>query len=335
MSDRAVSPVTVAEQWKAANLAPLWDSMIAHKDDVALKQATLWPWAQVRPLLEHAMWMTNPDVVERRVLSMRDPSNVSPLDESTVNTLQAAFQVLLPGESARPHRHSMNAIRFVLEGEGAVTVVDGKRCPMQVGDLILTPGWCWHEHEHLGDQPIIWLDVLDVPLHQYFGTVRFQRGPAKALPATLEDEAFGRAHFLPDVEWSSAHSPLFRYSMADAVSALQAIPYQHGIRRVRYVNPLDGRGVMPMLDCYLVELTEGAELRVTRSTSNALCAVVEGTGTSTIGERTIQWRKNDVFTVPQNNWVRHTVASGIARFMMVSDKDMLARLGLLEEETNS
>ena len=96
-------------------------------------------------------------------------------------TLSAAIQILLPGESARPHRHSMNALRFVLEGRGGVTVVNGKECHMEFGDLILTPAWTWHEHIHRGNEPMIWLDALDVPLHLYLGTAEFQPGPVNAL----------------------------------------------------------------------------------------------------------------------------------------------------------
>jgi gentisate 1,2-dioxygenase len=58
----------------------------------------------------------------------------------------------------------MNALRFVIEGKGASTIVDGKDCPMEEGDLVITPGWTWHEHVHRGDAPIIWLDALDAPM---------------------------------------------------------------------------------------------------------------------------------------------------------------------------
>jgi gentisate 1,2-dioxygenase len=142
----------------------------------------------VRPLLDKAMDLTSPEAVERRVLSLVNPSARSPEDKATTRNISAALQILLPGESARPHRHSMNALRFVLEGRGAITVVNGKPCPMEEGDLILTPAWTWHEHVHRGEKPIIWLDTLDVPLHLYMGTARFQPGPVTDLPATLSDD---------------------------------------------------------------------------------------------------------------------------------------------------
>ena len=183
----------VLEQWKDHHLAPLWLSPTAHRPPPPPQEAHLWEWAKTRPLLEHAFGETSPDVVERRVLQYMTPYARSAEDEYTVGTMLCCVQCLLPGETARPHRHSMGALRFVLEGQGAETLVNGKPCPMEYGDLILTPAWCWHEHRHEGDAPVLWLDALDVPLHAWLGTVRFQPGPVVDAPETLPDAAFESA----------------------------------------------------------------------------------------------------------------------------------------------
>ena len=120
------------------------------------------------------------------MLTLTDPEATGGAG-STPTNLATGFQILLPGEKARPHRHTMNALRFVIEGKGASTVVDGKDCPMEEGDLVITPGWTWHEHIHRGDAPIIWLDALDAPLHRYLGTDKFEPGPAHDLPNTPAD----------------------------------------------------------------------------------------------------------------------------------------------------
>jgi gentisate 1,2-dioxygenase len=314
-------------------LVPLWESPTAHKPPPPPVAATLWPWSAVRPLAEKAMRVTSPEAVERRVLSLVSPHARMPEDESTTRNLAAAIQILLPGETARPHRHSMNALRFVLEGGGAFTMVNGKPCLMEEGDLILTPAWTWHEHAHRGDRPIIWLDTLDVPLHLYLGTARFQPGPAGEMPATIADDAFSSAHVLPDVDLAgAAHSPVFRYPYPVAAAAVAKAPRaRDGSRRVRYVNPATGGPAMALLDCCLVEL-DGAPTVPFRTTANAICAVVEGAGTSRIGERTIEWRAKDIFTLPQNNWIVHEAAGAKARLFIASDRDVLARLCLLEEE---
>src|SRR5690606_28203184 len=119
---------------------------------------------------------------------------------------------------------------------GAETVVDGKACPMEFGDLILTPNWCWHEHHHYGTEPVLWLDALDVPLHAYLGTVQFQPGPMVVKPDTVPDAAFQSTNIMPEsISARRDHSPVFRYPYADAVAAVSNTPpSQDGVRRVRY-----------------------------------------------------------------------------------------------------
>jgi gentisate 1,2-dioxygenase len=130
----------------------------------------------LRPLVDDAISVTGMDNAERRVLALTNPDAVG--GRNTTTNLNACLQVLMPGESARPHRHTPNALRFVLEGGGATTIVDGKQCAMTEGDLIVTPSWSWHEHVHNGTAPIVRLDALDVPPHQYLGTAVFEPGRA-------------------------------------------------------------------------------------------------------------------------------------------------------------
>jgi len=241
---------------------------------------------------------------------------------------------LLPGEKARPHRHTMNALRFVLEGSGGVTVVDGKPCPMEEGDLILTPAWTWHEHMHQGTAPIMWLDALDVPLHHYMGTGAFQPGPAADLPDTVADAAFAVANVVPDTAYATKdYSPVFRYPYASAATAVAAAPpARDGSRRVRYINPLTGGTGMALMDCFLVQLDPGTTTLPFRTSANSVCCVVEGAGESQVGDQTIRWKKRDIFTLPQGNRIVHRSIGGTARLFQVSDRDIYARLGLLKEE---
>ncbi|HEX4111481.1 MAG TPA: cupin domain-containing protein [Stellaceae bacterium] len=333
MADSTSDLANMRAAWRAAHLVPLWESPTAHKPPTPPAAPFLWSWATVRPLLAQAMNITSPSVVERRVLQLVNPLSQSPEDEKTVRNLSGAIQMLLPGETARPHRHSMNALRFVLEGKGAETIVNGKVCPMEVGDLILTPAWCWHEHRHPGDGPMIWLDALDVPLHLSLGTAEFEPGPVKAVPATVPDAAFAVANLLPEGADSGAeHSPVFRYPYADAAAAVAAAPRgRDGARRVRYVNPLTGGAAMALMDCHLIQLEPGEPTLPFRANSNAICAVVEGDGTSTIGDTALSWRRHDIFTLPQGNWITHR-GNGGARLFVTSDREILARLGLLREE---
>jgi gentisate 1,2-dioxygenase len=326
----------IRRAWREAHLVPLWESPLAHKPPPAPPLPHAWRWKEIRPLLDFAFSVTTPAAVERRVLQLVNPQSRSAEDESTTKNLAAAIQCLLPGETARPHRHSMNALRFVLEGHRADTLVNGKACPMEVGDLILTPAWCWHEHRHHGTKPTFWLDALDVPLHAYLGTSEFQPGPVNEDAGTIDDLVFSTPNILPDELPVGTHSPVFRYRYADAAAAAANAPVRpDGTRRVRYVSPLTGGSAMSLLDSLLIQVDAGDESVPTRTNANAVCVVTEGEGRSKIGDVVIEWRKNDIFTLPQGNWISHRSSDGISRLFMVTDREVLSRLGLLKEELHS
>ncbi len=327
------SSEAIRKQWHQAGLAPLWESPNAHKELDADVPSHIWRWDEMRPLIELAFQETSPRAVQRRVLQMLSPKSESIADEYTCGNVLAAYQCLLPGETARPHRHTMNALRFMLEGSGAVTLVDGKECPMAYGDLVLTPGMAWHEHRHDGSEPVVWLDVLDVPLHMHLGSVVFQPGPIDPKPEVMADEAFASPNIAPCVTYGAERrSPVFRYPYDDAVRALKhAPPSRDGIRRVRYINPLTGQGAMPLLDTTMLELEAGRRSLPARTNANLVVAVVEGQGESTVGNQAFSWKQRDVFTVPQHQWASHLAQGGDARFFVVSDADVLRRLNVLTE----
>jgi gentisate 1,2-dioxygenase len=321
------------QAWAAASVRPLWESPVAHQSRRTGRRSHLWKWRQLEPIVADALEMTSPAAVERRVISLVDPNAEGPAAGTTTN-LTAALQVLKPGETARPHRHTMNAIRFVLQGDGAVTKVDGKTCRMAKGDLILTPGWTWHEHTHNGSAPIVWLDALDGPLHRYLGTDVFEPGPSRDIPEHLEDAAFAFPNLMPQSEQPVASfSPVFRYPWADAAAAVQAAPvWKDRSRRIRYVNPVTGGSAMPLIDCYMCQIGGATETIPFRTTSNAVCVVVEGRGITRSGDLEMSWETGDIFSLPNGNWISHRTTEEPATLFLVTDRDVLHRLGLLKEE---
>jgi gentisate 1,2-dioxygenase len=300
--------------WHAANVSPLWESLTAHKPDTGPAPPAHWPWQMLESLAQDAAAISSPAAVERRVLSLVNPHPRWAGDEATLWNLAAAVQILLPGERARPHRHSMNALRFVLQGEGGITYVNRKPCEMAERDMILTPAWTWHEHEHRGATPLVWLDVLDVPLHNALGTASFQPGP------------------IPD-ETPAEDAAVFHYPWASIAQTLRATPRgPDGSRRVRYENPLTGGPAMALLDAWVLEIDAGGETTPFRTSSNAVMSVVEGRGRSRIGDHALPWGPKDVFTVPAGNWVTHRGESAPCRLLVVSDREIFRRLDLLTEE---
>jgi len=315
--------------WSDANVRPLWEIQQAHSAAAPEHRATIWHWRTMRPLVERACELTSPAVAERRVLSFIAP-DAKPGDFHTITNLNAALQILLPGEVARPHRHAMDALRFVLEGSGAVTRVDGKLAPMNRGDLVLTPGTCWHEHWHEGTEPMVWLDVLNVQTHLNLETFFFEPGPPHDVPVLPSEEAFAVANVVPDIA-PARFSPVFRYPY-DAVSrALDAAPpAADGSRRVRYVNPQTGGCVMPLLDCWIFRLDAGQTTVPFRTSAHAVCSVVSGRGATTAGTQHIDWDERDVFTLPHATWITHH-AEETSTVFVVSDREVYRRLDLLTE----
>ncbi len=318
--------------WDAAAVSPLWENRMAHGGAPPPDRPQLWAWQAMKPLIEDAAALNSTAVVERRVLSLMHANPHALGFPFTITNLNAGYQILLPGESARPHRHSMNALRFVLDGNGANTVVDGKACPMFEGDLILTPGWTWHEHVHPGQDKIVWLDVLDASLHRYLGTDAFEPGPVHDLPPTTPDASFAFANLLPEIPETAAYSPVFRYPWAAAAAAVAAAPRgADGARRLRYVNPVTGGATMTLLDCTLMEIEAGGETAPFYTSSHSVVTVVEGSGSTTSDGATIDWEAKDVFSLPSRQWVTHR-ANERTRLFFTTDREVLRRLDLLEEK---
>ena len=330
-ADPVRSPEELQAAWKAAHLKPLWEIAESHTVRTTGSGAHVWRWRELEPLIFEALKVASPQVAERRVLSMIDPG-ASGREFHTTKNLNAALQILNPGESARPHRHTMNALRFVLKGSGATTTVDGKACPMAEGDLVLTPGWTWHEHKHGGTEPIVWLDVLDVALHLYLATDRFEPGPVHDPAPQLDETAFAAPNVVPDGIASNGYSPIFRYPLADAVAALKhAPPGRDGARRVRYVNPLTGGAVMSLLDCYLIELDPHQDRSVSHHGERRVRGRLrDGDDDGRRGHLRLGTR--DVIALPNGQWTKHKAGAEPARLFVTTDREVYRKLDLLKEE---
>ena len=140
MADGSTRNDAYAEALKRASVSALWMRNVYPPRGEAPR---IWRWAEMEPLLTRAGGAAaDMNATERRVLTLVNHAVFGADDfVATTTNLSANFQVLMPGETAPSHRHPMNALRFVVEGEGAVTTVDDKPCPMAEGDMVLTPAW--------------------------------------------------------------------------------------------------------------------------------------------------------------------------------------------------
>lgn len=329
-SSDPVSP-ELRSAYDAQKLVPLWESGTTGFSQGG-EQPRHWPWEAIGPILRETAHITVPSIVERRVLMMMNPTIPRNDAESCAGLVSAGVQALMPGEIARPHRHAMHALRFVLEGEGAETIVEGKACAMEPGDLVVTPGWAWHAHHNKGGKPTLWVDILDLAIHRAMRTDMFQPGPVNALRAVPADRAYGAAGIVPvGIEENevarAGHTMMFRYPAGPAQAAAANAPQdQFGIRLARYVDPRNGGAIVPTIDCYLMQLEE-AETAKARSLGAQLCVVVAGAGESDIDGTRIAWRRHDVFTIPRGATVVHRISEGPAQIFVASDIEIYRRLG--------
>ena len=322
---------------ESANILPLWGRYdeILPASPTAPDRPTQWRWQEILPFIDRAARSVPMENTERRVLMLVNPAfDGKPY---TTTNLFAGIQILEPGENAPPHRHTPSAMRFILEGGGGATIVDGQRCDMLPGDLILTPNWAWHEHVNDSDRRVVWLDALDMPLANDLGVLFSQKGQPNAFSehlSALPDTAFAAAGLVPDTDAESdPYSPMFRYPWTRTLAAFTETPAgKDGARRLRYVNPATGGPVITTMDSYAWELTRGQATAPGRSTANAVFLAVDGEGVSRIGEETIEWRTHDVFTVPHWNWATHEATSETAHLFLFTDREVMRRLHFLREE---
>jgi gentisate 1,2-dioxygenase len=322
------------------NMGPLWEVFKQRFPPKPTPQMVpaLWRYDQMRPLLMEAGRLLTPDEAERRVLVLENPG----LKGSTqiTNSLYAGLQLILPGETARCHRHVASALRFVVEGSGAYTAVDGERTTMHPGDFILTPSWTYHDHGNPGAEAVIWMDGLDMPIVNLLDTSFGEHHPGELAPNTVEEgDSLARygAGLLPvDFVPSRPSSPLFTYPYARSRETLDLLyrngPVHqcHGVK-MRFVNPATGGAPMPTMGAFMQLLPAGFTGSPYRQTDAAVYCVAEGRGRTRIGDETFDWGPRDIFVVPSWMPSAHEALEEAVLFSM-SDRPTQQALGLWREE---
>ncbi|MDJ0949761.1 MAG: gentisate 1,2-dioxygenase [Alphaproteobacteria bacterium] len=322
------------------HLAPLWEVLagLVPKEPATKARAHVWHYDKVRPHVMEAGELITAKEAERRVLVLENPglrgqSRITP-------TLYAGLQLILPGEIAPSHRHTQSALRFVIEGEGAYTAVDGEKTIMREGDFVITPPWTWHDHGNDSDRPMVWMDGLDVPIVAFLETGFAESYPEESQPLSRpEGDALARygMGLLPEgYEQRALCSPVFNYPYDRTREALETMRRQdewdpcHGLR-LRYVNPVDGGWAMPTIGTFMQLLPKGFAGAPYRATDATVFSAVEGRGRLVVGDETFEWGPRDVFIAP--GWTRYRLeADEDAVVFSFSDRPAQEKLGLWRED---
>ncbi|WP_431879692.1 cupin domain-containing protein [Amycolatopsis sacchari] len=281
---------------------------------------------------------------DRRVLACCNPG----LDGApyAVSTLWAAVQYLRGFEMAPAHRHTPAALRFVVEGEGVWTLVDGDPVRMSTGDLVLTPSWTFHEHHNPTADPMIWMDVLDLPVVAALDAVFFEPGPSEetartTAPRSSSEAWFGGGPGLVPVDGPALparRSPLLAYRWADTERALEAqlAARTGGHARIRYSDPVRGGDVMPTMRCEMERLRPGTTTAPVRQTGGQVTCVLHGTGRITVGSgdqaQVFDLAPGDIVAIP--SWAPRSVSADTQLDLFTtSDAPVLEALNLFRTET--
>ena len=326
---------------KKKNTLPLWESLgrLFPNEPQPKCMPVLWNYDHdVRPLLLEAGRVITAKEATRRVLVLENPG--LPGTHQITQSLYAGIQMILPGEVAPTHRHTASAIRFILEGSGAYTAVEGERTTMQPGDFILTPSWTFHDHGNPSDSPCMWIDGLDFPLVNMLDTAFAETYPEEMQPVTKnEGDSLLRygANLLP-IDYTPARrsSPIFNYPYVRTREALYGLyrngPLHpcHGIK-MQYVDPSTGNYPMAAIGAFMQFVPAGFHGAPYRSTDSTIYSVVEGRGQTRIGDTTLAWKERDIFVVPSWCPVSHESQTEAVLFSF-SDRPAQKALGFWREQ---
>lgn len=329
-------------------LTPLWEVLhgLVPKEPNTPCLPAHWSYETVRPYLMQSGSLISAEEAVRRVLILENPALRG--HSCATQSLYAGLQLILPGEIAPSHRHTQSALRFIVEGKGAYTAVDGERTTMHEGDFIITPSWTWHDHGNDSTEPMVWLDGLDIPLIRFLdaGFAENDSRPAQAQQRP-EDSSFARfGHNMAPVRHDGVYaspygqtSPLFNYPYARSREALHGLERSAAVDaydgfKLRYINPLTGLSPMPTMATFMQRLPSSFAGKPYRQTDGAIFSVVEGSGTARVsrGEQTLcfDFKPRDQFIVPSWHTLQLQSSEGCVLFSY-SDKPVQQALGVWKE----
>ena len=325
----------------SSNLYPLWEATEEMPGKQPQTDATpaIWKFDEIRPFVVEAGDLVSGDDAERRTLMLENPTMRGA--RRITEALYSGLQCILPGEIAVPHRHSPSAMRMVIESEGAYTSVNGEKCDMMPGDLILNPSWHWHGHGVESDKVHISMTCLDVPLIKFLGPAFAERWAGNTVfpdgPPQGDSPARYGANMQPmDHQSGASFSPIFRYPYTETkevlmrLSAAGNIDACHGVK-MEYINPDNAGPVLPTLSAFMQILPVGFKGDFYRSTAAWVYHAVEGSGQTIVGDQILEWGPKDIFVIPA--WYPHRHEADSDSFLYsFSDKGVHQKLGLFREQ---
>jgi gentisate 1,2-dioxygenase len=331
------------ERIRGLNMTPLWESLHSLVPPAPHPSCVpaLWDYQKIRPYLMQSGELITAEEAVRRVLIFENPGLKG--SSAITQSLYAGLQLILPGEVAPSHRHVQSALRFIVDGQGAYTTVNGERTQMHRGDFIITPSWRWHDHGNHGvegmSEPVVWLDGLDIPMVRFFDAGFAENGIESTQPVLVpEGSSFARFGYnMAPVRnvGAMSTSPIFNYPYERSRHALETLRHTEGMdpwygHKLRYVNPTNGGSPMPTIATFLQLLPAGFIGKPHRSTDGSVYCVAEGAGNANIGGEMFEFKEQDVFVVPSWSILKLEARDDVVLFSF-SDRPMQLAASILRE----
>ncbi|MCP5084138.1 MAG: cupin domain-containing protein [Alphaproteobacteria bacterium] len=331
-----LASLDTAALWTVANDIEPWEPTPS-------SAPTIWRNKALRPQVMRSLDLVSPEKAGRRVVYLRNPKRKDV--SACCGWLFSGIQVMWPGEKTSAHKHAASALRFIMEGSGGYTVVDGHKITFSARDFVITPNGTWHDHGVLEDGEIsMWQDGLDIPLtnalEANFYAVHPDLYQKPNYPENDSPGSYGAPGLLPANEtWDHAYSPLMKFGWNETYEGLQnyakvsdGSPYDGII--MRYTNPQTGGHVMQTMGAHMQMLRPGEATKAHRHTGNVIYHVAKGNGHSVINGIKFEWAEKDIFCVPA--WMWHEHANGAdgeeACLFSFNDFPVMEKLGFYREE---
>ena len=325
--------------WKRANAIEPWEPETRYRP-------TLWRYADMRAMCLRALDLVKPEEAGRRVVTLLNDSDAGRENVAVCGWLFSGMQAMRPGEITPAHKHTASAHRFIMEGKGAYTVVDGHHITLGANDYVLTPNGCWHDHGVTADGEVsIWQDGLDIPLmnslESNFYAVYDRPAQTAAFPVDDLPLSYGGAGLRPEggAVWDKPYSPVMVYrweATRDALWNLAKVsdgtPFDGHV--MRYANPLTGGWALQTMGAHMQMLKPGFRGQAHRHTGNVVYNVAGGRGYSVIGGERFDWGTHDIFCVPAWTWHEHVNLDPSEEAFLFSFNDfpVMEALGVRIEE---
>lgn len=322
------------------NMTPLWEVLrgLTPREPKQVDDPVVWRAGTIRHNMQMACEVISAEDAERRVLVLENPARRG--QSRATSSLYAGIQMILPGEVAPSHRHTASALRLILSGQGGFTTVRGEKVLMGPGDFVITPSDVYHDHGAEGDEPVMWLDGLDVPIVQLLNA-GFSADDPQSRQSLTRPTGDANARFASGLrpvndQAAGPISPLFHYPYTRTRAALEQLANAEGWDdcdgiKLMFTNPTNGLSPIRSMGAFMQMFPAGFDGRPVRETDGAVCCVVEGSLRVRVGDECFTAQKDDVFVVPGWAWRSFATDESCVLFSF-SDRPLQEHLGFWRSE---